>query len=792
MDTDMDTQADPSLDMQEPDEARPAKRVRLDGALDATEKFEEEMVDDEGWDDIYGTDAPTDPKSTPLPGPSDVPDLDEPDTANPTSEVAEPPSVGQMPHAPTSEGVQVDVKKSEGKVQTLPDGVPPEAVQDASEDLVPESREPNAADEPSVRMLQETSGVNDDPNANLKIEEAAGQTNAAGEIVQPVENEASIQRQQVQDLVDKNGQTVATAEQGEDAGASLLDMLEAKPEPPKATEDPEFMAAATQQKGNENAEWQYDTSDAESSSSDSDSDSDSSSEDDAEALDPATMAKMLMAGDGDDDDGGKGDKSGADNQPRTANEVKEEIVTKPDITITPNMKVVELGKVETVVENMILIRGFTPGEYQVLEAGSVLCNEKHQVIGVVGDTFGKVQEPMYSVAFTNAKEIEDLGLQFGAKVYYVQEHSTFVFTQPLKNMKGTDASNIHDEEVGEDEMEFSDDEAEAEHKRQKKLAKRAARGGMDGGRGGGRGGARSFGAPGHDSGSTFVPGGHGDVPQSTYGGGLSYDDEDASEGLYNVLKRPDNLSELMASGGPPARGGARGGRGRGDRGRGRGDRGRGRGGGRGQDGGQRGGRGGFRGDSHQIGNGPRRGNANSFPDRHNSGGGHHDLPPKPHHGRGGHQPSHNQHAHQQAQQYANYGAYQHNAQTQQQPGTYQFGGYTFQYPNSGASQGDPQQAAAAAAAAQYYAQQQQQYQQPNAGAYVNPAFYQQQAPYAAQQAQQYGQQAQWGQWAAQQQGYGQPGGQQQQAWNGGAAPTPQQQANLDAILKQMGGGGGGR
>jgi hypothetical protein len=35
-------------------------------------------------------------------------------------------------------------------------------------------------------------------------------------------------------------------------------------------------------------------------------------------------------------------------------------------------------------------------------------------------------------------------------------------------MKGSDASNVHDEEVGDDEIEFSDDEAEAMYKRQLK------------------------------------------------------------------------------------------------------------------------------------------------------------------------------------------------------------------------------------------------------------------------------------------------------------------------------------
>jgi len=35
----------------------------------------------------------------------------------------------------------------------------------------------------------------------------------------------------------------------------------------------------------------------------------------------------------------------------------------------------------------------------------------------------------------------------------------------LRHLKGSDASNVHDEEVAEDELEFSDDEAEAAHKR---------------------------------------------------------------------------------------------------------------------------------------------------------------------------------------------------------------------------------------------------------------------------------------------------------------------------------------
>ena len=43
--------------------------------------------------------------------------------------------------------------------------------------------------------------------------------------------------------------------------------------------------------------------------------------------------------------------------------------------------------------------------------------------------------------------------------------STFVFTKALRAIKGSDASNLHDEEPDDVELEFSDDEMEAEHRR---------------------------------------------------------------------------------------------------------------------------------------------------------------------------------------------------------------------------------------------------------------------------------------------------------------------------------------
>ena len=50
-------------------------------------------------------------------------------------------------------------------------------------------------------------------------------------------------------------------------------------------------------------------------------------------------------------------------------------------------------------------------------------------------------------------------------IFHVPNRSNFVFVDRLKLVKGSDASNAHDEEPGDDEIEFSDDEQEAAYKR---------------------------------------------------------------------------------------------------------------------------------------------------------------------------------------------------------------------------------------------------------------------------------------------------------------------------------------
>ncbi|KAJ4006759.1 hypothetical protein NW752_010761 [Fusarium irregulare] len=314
----------------------------------------------------------------------------------------------------------------------------------------------------------------------------------------------------------------------------------------------------------DNPEWEVDSSPYESSSESSSSDSSDEDSDNEgyELLGVEETARLLMQAEGgSDDEGDRGAKGASAAQLRTKNEMPEEVIPKPDVTITPEMKIEELGAIEHIVDNIMLIKAFTPGEYQVLDSGSVICTAERVVIGAIADLIGKVLQPMYTVRFTSDQDIKDLGLEVGQTVYYTADHATFVFTEPLKNMKGSDASNLHDEEVGDDEMEFSDDEKEAEYKKALKQKKK------DKWKKG-----TTKGEP------------HPLRQESRPDGGLNYDDDE--DGPYKPLARPPGYgsgpSTTETYEPPSGRSFQRGGR-RGDS-RGRGGRGRGAG---------RGGRGGF-------------------------------------------------------------------------------------------------------------------------------------------------------------------------------------------------------
>lgn len=336
--------------------------------------------------------------------------------------------------------------------------------------------------------------------------------------------------------------------------------------------------APDKSEGDANPEWEVDSSPYESSSSDSSSDSDDDDEsdvDESKLLGVEETARLLMEADGGSDDEMDGTRAAKQAAGvRTKNELPDEPEPTPQVSLSPEDVIAPLGIVQHIVEGtQAVIEALQVGAaaVTVMDRGSVLCKEDRTVLGVIHDTIATVHKPMYILRFRSDEEAKAAGLERGTQVWYSKSHANFVFPSQLRQEKGSDASNLHDEEVGPDEMEYSDDEQEQAHKRERKNKKRGGKGKPN---------------RGDDRGSQ---------PPTMGDANLDYGEDD--DGTYHKLPRPSNFCMGLPPPPPPGvsafpgmnggnRGGQNGGR-RGDsrgRGRGRGFQGRGRGGGQGHNG----------------------------------------------------------------------------------------------------------------------------------------------------------------------------------------------------------------
>ena len=74
-------------------------------------------------------------------------------------------------------------------------------------------------------------------------------------------------------------------------------------------------------------------------------------------------------------------------------------------------------------------------------------------------------QPLYQIKFPESCLLDPERVVIGREVFHVPSRSKFVFVGQIRGLKGSDASNVHDEEPGDDELEFfSDDEAETAYR----------------------------------------------------------------------------------------------------------------------------------------------------------------------------------------------------------------------------------------------------------------------------------------------------------------------------------------
>lgn len=226
----------------------------------------------------------------------------------------------------------------------------------------------------------------------------------------------------------------------------------------------------------------------------SDSDSDSSEDDDAPNRGQNAAALDIV-----DDDEDPVPVAASGTYFQTKHEVQEAEITIPEVDQLEAHEVLEkVGEVMNIVDHLAIVRGLPSemlnrGSDRALDADTLLVFDDRKVMGYVRlcpsllqifffcccfsqdpithtklgqifETFGPTTQPFYQIKFSAAFPLDPERVRVGREVFHVPTRSRFVFVNQIKAFRGSDASNVHDEEPADDELEFSDDEAEAAYR----------------------------------------------------------------------------------------------------------------------------------------------------------------------------------------------------------------------------------------------------------------------------------------------------------------------------------------
>ncbi|KAK2433405.1 H/ACA ribonucleoprotein complex non-core subunit NAF1 [Trifolium repens] len=156
---------------------------------------------------------------------------------------------------------------------------------------------------------------------------------------------------------------------------------------------------------------------------------------------------------------------------RSKNEIQNLPPVPPvDVTLEPHHKMVPIGVVMSTLGAQVIVEGVE--KHEPLNEGSILwLTESRKPLGLVDEIFGPVKNPYYIVRYNSESEVP-AGIQGGTTlVSCVPEFADRVLNNKDLYRKGYDASGANDEELS-DEVEFSDDEKEAEYRKMQKMTKR--------------------------------------------------------------------------------------------------------------------------------------------------------------------------------------------------------------------------------------------------------------------------------------------------------------------------------
>ncbi|KAJ1920398.1 hypothetical protein H4219_001374 [Mycoemilia scoparia] len=139
----------------------------------------------------------------------------------------------------------------------------------------------------------------------------------------------------------------------------------------------------------------------------------------------------------------------------------------------PEAKLEPLGRIHSIVEKIVVIeRDAGADNSRILNEGTLVAFEDRHVLGAVFEVFGPIVRPLFSIRFNSADEIDREKCFIGRKMFFTMDQAQYLMVNQIQMIRATDASNHCDEEIGEDEMEFSDDEQEAQYKKMMKQKRR--------------------------------------------------------------------------------------------------------------------------------------------------------------------------------------------------------------------------------------------------------------------------------------------------------------------------------
>ncbi|CAK8693077.1 unnamed protein product [Clavelina lepadiformis] len=142
-----------------------------------------------------------------------------------------------------------------------------------------------------------------------------------------------------------------------------------------------------------------------------------------------------------------------------------------DVVLPGTVALQVIGEVNSIIDDNVVVIKAIPNK-PALNLDSVLFLENRSVLGRIYETFGPVSAPYYVVCFEEGKI--HAGVAVNQKVYSAPEigdFTSYVLTAQLKVLRGSDASWLDDREPPDNAVEYSDDEAERNAKRQKKKRK---------------------------------------------------------------------------------------------------------------------------------------------------------------------------------------------------------------------------------------------------------------------------------------------------------------------------------